>query len=260
MIKLKLILILLLVNGQVLLAAELTESGSTKTNEKSTQIYPGYLGINNPLIDEESQNANYQNLLIQTAYMTVLGFGMISVLWSMPSKITKWDKDSLQKEKKYFKKYKENIKSGPVWDHDELWINYIGHPLSGAAYYTMCRQNALNKSQCFLYTLGMSTFYWEYGFEALAEIPSKQDLIITPLAGSVLGEVFHKLKQNLKRNENQILGSPTLGKVGMYLLDPAGHLTNGLQNLFSLDLKPEASQINFSEDLSSIKFQISWKL
>ena len=254
--------ILFAVQSPVLLATEFIQINSEQKTNKSSHsfTYKGYLGINNPLLDEGSQKANYQNLLIQTAYMGVLGVGMVSVLWSMPSKITKWDKEQIRKDRNFFNKYKENIQSGPIWDRDELWINYIGHPLSGAAYYTMCRQNALNKSQCFLYTTVMSTFYWEYGFEALAEIPSKQDLIITPLAGSLLGEAFHKLKQNIKRNKGEILGSPTLGTIGMYLLDPAGHLTSGLQSLFSLNLKPEASQINFNQDLSAVKLQIAWTL
>ena len=238
-----------------------SEIFARKNDQKElSSTYIPYLERNSPHSSEDQLNPQYQQLLVQTGYMMILGLGAISALWSMPSQITKWNKEEILQDGNAFARYKQNIGTGPVWDQDELWINYIGHPLSGAAYYTMCRQNALSKSECFMYSVGMSTFYWEYGFEALAEVPSKQDLLITPTVGSILGEIFHHWKQKIKKNSGMLLDSSTLGSIGMFLLDPAGHTTNGMHR-FSLSTSNYfSSAIKVDRKLENMQLELSWVL
>ncbi len=71
-----------------------------------------------------------------------------------------------------------------------------------------------------LYSAGMSTFFWEYGFESLAEVPSAQDIIVTPVAGSLLGEGMYLAKKAIKNNDEYVLGSRAIGQFSMFLLDP----------------------------------------
>ena len=60
----------------------------------------------------------------------------------------------------------------------------------------------------------------EYGFEALIEKPSIQDLIITPIIGSIMGEIFYQWSQKIKQNNGQVLGSNRMGSVMLFILSP----------------------------------------
>jgi len=63
---------------------------------------------------------------------------------------------------------------------------------------------------------------WEYVFEAVAEQPSIQDLIITPVVGAPLGELIHY--GTLKMKEN---GFSLLEKILVTILNPAFVVNNG---------------------------------
>ncbi|MFZ2890098.1 DUF3943 domain-containing protein, partial [Sulfuricurvum sp.] len=52
----------------------------------------------------------------------------------------------------------------------------------------MARNDGLSIGESAAFSTLMSTFFWEYGYEAFAEVPSIQDLIFTPLVGSLFGE------------------------------------------------------------------------
>ena len=64
----------------------------------------------------------------------------------------------------------------------------------------------------------MST-QWEYLFEAVAERPSTQDLIITPFAGALLGEMVHQLTQAMRRN-----GTNLFEDIAILILNPTSLL------------------------------------
>ena len=113
---------------------------------------------------------------------TVVAFG---VLWVMPESVTNWNKAEM-KEKGIAWKWKENVKAGPVWDEDDWVLNWITHPYCGGLYYMTSRSAGFSVLESFGYSAVMSTFFWEYGIEAFAEIPSKQDLLITPIFVSMV--------------------------------------------------------------------------
>ncbi|OHD91785.1 MAG: hypothetical protein A2552_00180 [Sulfuricurvum sp. RIFOXYD2_FULL_44_160] len=85
----------------------------------------------------------------------------------------------------------------------------------------------------------MSTFVWEYGYEAFAEVPSIQDLIFTPLLGSFLGEGMYILEGKLDQKGGEVFGSRALGNVSYFFLDPLGRIADGMKNallFFRIDL------------------------
>ncbi len=82
--------------------------------------------------------------------------------------------------------------------------------------------------ESFLYSALMSTFYWEYGIEAFAEVPSAQDLIITPVIGSVMGEGFYYAKKSILKNEKKVLKSRFLGALTLIFIDPSNAILDGL--------------------------------
>ena len=122
------------------------------------------------------------------------------------------------------KKYIDNIVSGPVWDEDSWAINYIGHPYAGASYYVVARHAGLDKTYSFAYNTFMSTFFWEYGVEALAEPPSIQDLVVTPILGSALGEVFMVWSKKIQNQGGKLFQSEKLGTLALIFMNPMGSL------------------------------------
>ncbi|WP_127714432.1 DUF3943 domain-containing protein [Halobacteriovorax sp. HLS] len=172
-----------------------------------------------------------QRIAKQTRNFTALGAAAVGLLWMLPESVTKWDKEEISNTG-LGDKWKENVKAGPVVDEDEWMINYIGHPISGAAYYTVARHAGLNKMESFGYSVFMSTVFWEYGFEAVAETPSIQDLLITPIIGSLMGEAMYQMEENIRDNGGVLLGSKKLGGFAMALMNPAGAMLDGINNVF----------------------------
>ena len=154
---------------------------------------------------------------------TVVAFG---ALWIMPESVTNWDKEEI-KEKGILWKWKENVKAGPVWDEDNWVLNWITHPYFGGVYYMTARSSGFTILESFGYSALMSTFFWEYGIEAFAEIPSIQDLIITPVVGSAIGEGFFYAKKSILRHDKKVLNSKFLGITTLFLIDPFNTILDG---------------------------------
>ncbi len=104
---------------------------------------------------------------------------------------------SLSKDGHQLDAWWDNVRN-PHWDGDAWWINYVGHPYFGAAYYIRARERGAGGVEAFAYSALMSTLF-EYGAEALFEPPSYQDLIVTPVAGTLIGAlVFEPLRTRIK--------------------------------------------------------------
>jgi hypothetical protein len=106
-----------------------------------------------------------------------------------------------------------------------------------------------------MFSVAMSTFIYEYGFEAFFEQPSLQDIIFTPFWGALIGEVFLLSESKIKANNNRLLGSRTLGTITIFLMNPLGYIVDGLSSLssglsnFGLDLEYFAKRYNAPNDL-----------
>ncbi len=173
-----------------------------------------------------SGSANYTNhkrLWLNTGVLFGAGFVTLGILQMLPENTTGWSTAELRKTP-FFQRWTTNVKKGPVWDHDLAIFNYVLHPYAGAAYYMGARSQGCNIFYSFLYSAGISTIFWEYGIEAFMEIPSIQDLIITPVAGSIIGEGFYLLKRNIVSNDYRLFGSRFLGNVVSYLIDPVNEV------------------------------------
>jgi len=172
-----------------------------------------------PTIPYPPVTRDYRRLSYATSMYvgaTVIAFG---VLYAMPESSTHWDKQAM-KENGFAYKWKQNVKAGPVWDNDDWVLNYVTHPYSGGVYYMTARSSGFNIFESFLYSAFMSTFFWEYGIEAFAEIPSKQDLIVTPVIGSALGEGFFYCKKSILKHDKKVLNSKFLGYTTLFVIDP----------------------------------------
>ena len=192
----------------------------------SNQYFQNYIdsvksGINTPsqkhlLRNEYSsfwQKAGRGELLIGGIEVICMG-----ALILMPKEVTKWQPG-------WMKAAERNVvhafSSLPVWDHDNWQFNYVGHPVAGCFYYNAVRSQNATRWQSFLFATAQSCI-WEYIIEGTAEQPSIQDLIVTPVAGSILGESIHMATMAMRKN-----GFQFLEKVFVLVFNPMFVINNG---------------------------------
>lgn len=162
---------------------------------------------------------NYRRLAANTAVLFGAGFATLAVLDLLPQDATSWNKKE-ETEVPMTERYMKNVMKGPHWDGDKIIFNYVLHPYAGAAYFMSARSQGFNFWYSALYSFGVSTIFWEYGIEAFMEIPSIQDLIITPVVGSLLGECLYRGKRYIVEHDYELLGWKPLGYVAAFLCDP----------------------------------------
>lgn len=142
----------------------------------------------------------------------------MSFLAAMPSDFSNWNKNFYDHAAT---NWKRAFTMPPKFDDDPFLVNYIQHPLAGAIYYNGVRSQGASQLQSFFFAVGESTFF-EYFIESVAERPSIQDLIVTPVAGYFIGELQHQTTLLLKRN-----GFNFAEKVFVLLINPMYVVFNG---------------------------------
>ena len=161
-----------------------------------------------------------------TAFLIGYQVVLAGILYALPSDISNW---SEEEKERGAKNWANNV-TKPEWDVDSWWINYIFHPYFGAAYYIRARERGLDEVSSFAYSALASALY-EFGVEAFFEKPSIQDLIVTPIAGSLLGAfVFEPIRTRIKLKHELAW----YDHVGLVLTDPIGTLNGLFERLFGI--------------------------
>jgi hypothetical protein len=163
----------------------------------------------------------YQALADDSFTITMMAVGAIGVLYMTPTSFSNWEERDLSPDA-MGSRYSHKVSDGPVVDKDDGGINYIGHPYFGGAYYIHARHLGYQRNEAFMFSFLMSTVMYEYGVEAFFERPSMQDLVTTPVAGSVVGELMMLGERRIRANGMRVLGSEILGRVSMVFLNPIG--------------------------------------
>ena len=148
----------------------------------------------------------------------------MTVLILLPKEVTKWSDNWAQDA---LRNLKRSFSTLPVWDKDDWALNYIGHPIAGSYYYNALRSQNASRFHSFLFSTAQS-FIWEYFIEGMAERPSAQDLFVTPVVGSLLGESTHMLTMSMRRN-----GFNFFEKVFVLLFNPMFVINNGFGTRFN---------------------------
>jgi hypothetical protein len=78
------------------------------------------------------------------------------------------------------------------FDDNDWVVNQIGHPISGQLSYMAFRTRNYPVSTSFLAGVAVSTL-WEWSIE-LREKTSWNDLLVTPFAGAIMGEVYYQFQ------------------------------------------------------------------
>lgn len=168
---------------------------------------------------------DWHRLWINTATLSGAFVGTLLVLECLPEDATSWNRSELQDIPLFKRWHNHVIKKGPEWDHDKFYFNYILHPYAGAAYFMAARSCGFNFWRSTLYGSIVSTVGWEFGIEAFMERPSIQDIFVTPIVGSCIGEGFYHVKRWLVDNDYRLFGSPVLGGILAFLVDPVNEFT-----------------------------------
>jgi len=102
-----------------------------------------------------------------------------------------------------------------VLDNDQFSVNQFLHPYSGSIYYGLARSAGLTFWESFLYSVAGS-FLWEMGGEKTP--PSINDMIATPIGGTLLGEPLFRMASLLLETEE---GRPGFWReLGAALISP----------------------------------------
>ncbi len=172
---------------------------------------------------------DWDGIYRDTAYFLGYQFIVIGVLYVAPESISGWTDE--MKEEYTFSKWVDNVTNPVVRDGDVWWVNYILHPYWGGTYYIRGQERGLDKTDSFLYSTVLSTLY-EYGAEALFEPVSIEDLIITPIVGSLVGEYLFAPLRKYVRSKPGELGWGD--KAILIATDPLGVINAATDRLFGV--------------------------
>jgi len=161
---------------------------------------------------------DWKGISRDTAYFMGWQFVSLAALYVSPQSVSSWDAND--KSDITATKWNRNV-THPVWDQDDWSMNYILHPYWGATYYIRGRERGLSRTDSFLIATLWSVLF-EYGGEALFEPVSKQDLIVTPVAGALIGEYwFVPWRENIRAKPN---GPSSWDSVLLVMTDPFYYL------------------------------------
>jgi hypothetical protein len=170
-----------------------------------------------------SERPGLRDAVVYTTAWHVVGMGLLLSL----------DPEATGFEPPHIRNVVRAVTSPPVWDDDEWFTNYIGHPLWGSETYLAVRRDGYSRWESFLFSTAASVV-WEVAIEGWAEQPSIQDLLLTSTVGSLLGEVRYRMIASLAQQDG------TWAKVALVVVDPLRNLTNltGLQVGVGVALRP----------------------
>jgi hypothetical protein len=106
-----------------------------------------------------------------------------------------------------------------AFDNNVFDTNATSHPKAGISYYLIGRGNNLSLPESLLWSIGASTV-WEYGVE-YREVPSVNDMIITPLCGMSIGEPLYQFSRFFARSADGLVVDSLAG-----LLSPINALND----------------------------------
>lgn len=122
-----------------------------------------------------------------------------------------------------FNSWNHNLKTGWEWDIDRFGMNFFFHPFSGAGSFNSARASGYSFYESIPFPAIGSLLYEYFGETTL---PSKNDIINTPVSGVFLGEVLYRLSSN-------ILDDRTIGK-GRFFRELAAAAVNPLRGFSRL--------------------------
>ncbi len=179
---------------------------------------------NNFIIQMRNEDATFGKKIVRGLGLS-FGYNLTMgvFLLAMPENISQWDRENKLKWAYMKNKMKETFTLPPVIDNDLWYINYVGHPYQGGYYFNNLRSQGASFWESAAYGLSQSML-WEYIVEGWFERPSMQDLIVTPIAGALVGELSHRATIKMSNN-----GFNLYEKIIVTVLNPSWIINNGFK-------------------------------
>jgi len=106
-----------------------------------------------------------------------------------------------EKETVTWDMYRQTFTRPPRWENDPISWNYGAHPIMGSLYYLSYRNKRAHWVEAFAGAAINSAIY-EYVIAGGTQRPSANDLIVTPVLGSLLGEGIYQFKKQLLKDHH----------------------------------------------------------
>ena len=186
-----------------------------KSEKRYTLLNEGEKTLSEADPKERSEpQRDWQGIGRDTAFFMGYQVVFAGFLYLLPESVTKWTEEQ---KKATGEKWWGHVKN-PVWDDDNWYVNYLWHPYFGATYYIRARERGFGEFGSFWYSALLSALY-EFGIEAFFENPSYQDLIFTPVGGTLVGKyIFEPIRENIKAKAQL----KWYDHAGLILTDPLG--------------------------------------
>ncbi|MCW7538538.1 DUF3943 domain-containing protein [Aquabacterium sp. A7-Y] len=181
-------------------------------------------------VSREPRPIDMQGLRRDTSYFLGYQFVAVALIGLWPRKDTNYDAKDVG-----WDSWRHNV-THPQWDEDRSFVNYVLHPYWGAGYYVRARERGLDRTGAFWYSALLSTLF-EFGAEAIVENVSYQDLVVTPILGSLLGHYFFWPMRERILNKTDSLDA--VDRITLVLTDPLGTLNSGIDRLFGVEARVE---------------------
>jgi hypothetical protein len=216
-------------DSELELPKELALNDASEMSSNGGKAIPPEERLVDQACDEKEENPLPDRRGIKRDTMYFFGYQIVAVgiLYVLPESITKWSDE--QKKEYDLDRWAKNVRN-PAWDDDRWYVNYVLHPYWGAAYYTRARERGFGELESFLYSAFLSSSY-EFGVEALFEQPSFQDLIVTPIAGSLIGWAIEPVRGRIKAKGPEQLW---YDKLFLVLTDPLGAANSLVDGLLGI--------------------------
>ncbi|MGH7392996.1 MAG: DUF3943 domain-containing protein, partial [Candidatus Rokuibacteriota bacterium] len=195
-------------------------TGETSPSPPATDLTLG--GANEPA----APGPDWGGLARDTAFLIGYQTAFIGLIYVLPEDVSNWSEDQKQDIGDRWVRHVQH----PEIDTDSWFVNYVTHPYFGATYYIRARERGFGEFSSFVYSAFASTLY-EFGVEAFFEEPSIQDLIVTPIGGTLVGMfLFEPLRRRIR-------AKPELkwyDRVALVLTDPIGAMNGVFERLLGI--------------------------
>ena len=119
----------------------------------------------------------------------------------------------------------------PRFDRDSFWINFIAHPYWGSTFYTRARERGFDRIESFGYSVLLSTMF-EFLSEAWYEPPSYNDLMVTPVLGSLIGAFITEPLRDYVKSKPEMRW---YDHAALILTDPLGTANAFMEELLGIE-------------------------
>lgn len=205
----------------VLLLCSLWVSLHAQQGRSNNRRFPAYIDTaTHEIFLHHQKGTTARKVGVALGYTFAYQVSVYGLLYALPESVSKWNSTT---KKNFGSHYRQTFTRPIVLDGDLWYVNYVGHPYQGALYYNAMRAQGAPMWQASLFTFANS-YAWEFLLEGAIEQPSIQDLIVTPIAGTLLGELFHLATMRMSRK-----GFTWYEKAFVCVFNPVFALNNGFK-------------------------------